>query len=264
MVRLLKTFGTILLVLYGILCLGLYFAQDYLLFSPTKLDQDYRFRSGIEVNIPVSKKVNLNCLWMQENRSKGVILYLHGNRGSNRRCWRQAMNIAGNDFDIFMPDYRGYGKSGGEITSEKQLFRDAQKVYNHLLTKYDESEIVIVGYSLGSGMASYLAAHNNPAKLILVAPFVSFINLKNRRLPFIPNFIVKYPLRNSQYLQKVKCPVTLFHGTRDEIIPYDSSEQLQQINPQNIALVTLQGEGHRGAIFNGLFRRQVSDILGAL
>ncbi len=260
----LKKIGVILLILYALLCVALYIVQDKLLFNPSKLDPNYAFRSGIEINIPVDETVELNCLWMKEDRSKGVILYLHGNRGSNRRCWRQAMNIAGNDFDIFMPDYRGYGKSGGFISSEGQLFADVQKVYNHLLTQYDESNIVIVGYSLGSGMASYLAAKNNPAKLILVAPFISFINLKNRRLPIIPNFIVKYPLRNHRYLSQVTCPVTLFHGTRDEIIPYDSSEKLKEINPNNIALVTLQNEGHRGAIFNGLFRRQVSDILKSM
>ena len=59
----------------------------------------------------------------------------------------------------------------------------------------------------------------------------------------------------------MNCPVTLFHGTEDEVIPYDSSLELQKINEELIDLVPLKNEGHRGAIFNGLFRQKVAQAL---
>lgn len=258
----LRNIGKTIFLMYALFCIGLYFYQDKLIFNPHKLPEDYTFSSTNEVEIEVDKDIFLNALWIPSENSEGVILYLHGNRGSNRRCRAQAMNLANNNHDILMVDYRGYGKSDGEIRSEKQLFADVQKVYEYLKINYKEDQIVLVGYSLGSGMASWLAANNRPKQLVLIAPYVSFYDLKNRYLSFlVPDFLVKYPMDNSANLKNVKCPIMLFHGTRDGIIPYDSSEQLAKISPSNIELITLENETHRGAIFNGLFRRKFRELV---
>ncbi len=259
--KILKGIGIFLLILYTIGCIALYFAQDKLLFNPSPLAEDFVYWNGEEVEVPTSDGITLNSVWIRNNGSKGVILYLHGNRGSNRRCLRQAEMFEGLGYDIFMPDYRGYGKTEGSITSEKQLYSDVQSVYDFLKTKYNESEIAIAGYSLGTGMASHLAAENNPGRLILLAPYVSFIDMKNRRFPIVPNFLIKYPLSNRKHLKKVRCPVILFHGTNDEIIPFDSSVELQKINPSQIQLVKLQGTGHRGTIFHNSLRKVLSTFL---
>jgi len=203
-VKIVKIIGIFLLSCYILLCVALYIGQDQVLFKPKKLSEDHRFPTGQEVEIPVAEGISLNCLSVKEPNSKGVILYLHGNRGS---------------------------------------------------------QIQIVGYSLGSGMASWLAAYNAPQRLVLVAPYVSFTDLKNHYIPFVPNFLVKFPLNNKAHLAAVKCPVTLFHGTNDEVIPFVSSKELVQVDPSNIKLVTLEGESHRGAIFNGLFRSTVRKLL---
>jgi esterase/lipase len=258
----LKSLGKIFLICYALLCLMLWFAQDFLIFRPHTLPENHRFRTGEEIEIKVAEDVSLNCLWMKEAKSKGVVLYLHGNRGSNRRCLHQARNMSNNGYDIFMPDYRGYGKSDGKIYSEKQLLSDIQKVYDFLKEHYEENQIILSGYSLGSGMASWLAANNQPQQLVMIAPYESFYDLKKRYIPFfIPNFLVKYPLNSAANLTKVNCPVTLFHGTNDEVIPYDSSKNLAALNPSNIKLVTLKNERHRGAIFNGIFRRKFKELV---
>ncbi len=255
-----KRIGIVLFVLYALVCGMLYFSQERIIFHPDKLGEDYVFSEGEEVELPVDEGISLNCLWMKEPASEGVILYLHGNRGSNRRCFHQAQTMAGNGYDIFMPDYRGFGKSDGEIVSEEQLFSDVQAAYDFLKKHYAENKIVVVGYSIGSGMASYLAAHNNPQQLVLLAPYTSVVDLKNSRAPFLPDFLLKYPLRNQAFLQKVQHPVTLFHGEFDEVIPFNSSEKLQAINPSLFRLVSLP-EGHRGVIFSPIFQQTVSKIL---
>lgn len=246
---------------YLVMCVGLYFAQDRFLFLPDKLEEHHKFRLGEEVEINVDDQVYLNALHIKTPTPKGVILYLHGNKGSNRRCLRQATTLSGNDYDIFMPDYRGYGKSDGVIKSEKQLYADAQKVYDFLKTKYKESEIVIVGYSLGTGMASFLAAHNNPKQLILNSPFISICDLKNRKFPIVPDLLVKYHLNNEENLKKVNIPTAIFHGTNDELIPYDSSEKLQKLNASLFQLYPLTNAGHRHAIFSDIFSDTVHRIL---
>ena len=258
----LKGIAKTIFIMYAILCLGLYFGQDSMIFNPHKLQEDYHFSSTNEVEIEVDKEVFLNALWIREENPKGVILYLHGNRGSNRRCQRQAMSLSDNGYDILMVDYRGYGKSDGEIYSQEQVYADVQKVYDYLKESYREDQIILAGYSLGSGMASYLAANNAPKQLIMVAPYVNFYELKKRYVPiYIPNFLIKYPLDNASHLKEVNCPVTLFHGTMDRVIPYEHSEQLVAMFGDKVNLVTLEKESHRGAIFNGLFRRKFGELI---
>lgn len=253
--------GWWLVGLYMVACVGLYFLQDLIIFRPQALPEGHQFREGMEVDIPVEDGISLNALWIREARAKGVILYLHGNRGSNRRCLRQTRGMQGLGYDIFMPDYRGYGKSDGAIYSEAQMHADIQQVYDYLKQHYRESQIIVLGYSLGTGMATYLTAHNNPQRLVLVAPYVSMVHLKNRWLPFIPNFIVKYQLKSKDWISQIEQPITLFHGTEDDVIPFDSSKQLQALRPDGSQLISLQGEGHRGALFNPVFKRQLANIL---
>ena len=79
-------------------------------------------------------------------------------------------------------------------------------------------------------------------------------------LPSCLIFLLKYPLMNQAFLQKVKFPVTLFHGSFDEVIPFENSEKLQGINPELFRLVSLP-EGHRGVIFSPVFQEAVSKLL---
>lgn len=258
--KLLKRIFYFFITIYALLCVVLFFAQDRIIFNPYKLSEDFVFRAGKEIEIPVGEEVSLNCLMLKEAPSSGVILYLHGNRGNIRRCIRQAENMMGNGYDIFIPDYRGYGKSDGEIESEEQLQSDAQQVYDYLKKRYDEDKIVVVGYSLGSGLASYLAANNQPQKLVMVAPYLSLLDIKNRRAPFLPDFLLRYPMNSEEYIRKVTAPITLFHGNRDEVIPFDSSEKLRAINPQKINLVAMNS-GHRGVLFQDIFREGMRQLL---
>lgn len=258
-----KYIGISLIVLYVIVCLGLYFIQEKILFNPSKLPDTYAFRAGEEIEIPVSDNISLNCLWLKRgNKSKKVILYLHGNRGSNRRCLNQALSAFGETgYDIFMPDYRGYGKTEGKIYSEKQMHNDIAEVYSFLKKEYEEKNIVIAGYSLGSGMATRVAAENNPAQLFLMAPYYSIIDMKNKFARIIPNFLVKYKLKNNKNIPKVKCPITIFHGTEDEVIPYDSSIRLMELDPTNIELVKLEGTHHRRTIFHHEVKRKILEAI---
>jgi hypothetical protein len=258
--RWIKRIFIVAISLYLLLLVGVFFAQERLLFLNEQLPETYQFRDGEEVELEVEKGIYLNCLWLKEPASKGVILYLHGNKGSNRRCLRQAGTFRGQGYDVFMPDYRGFGKSDGENRSEQQLYSDVQKVYDFLRQHYDESQIIIAGYSLGSGLATWLAANNNPSRVILVAPYVSMVYMKDKLFPFVPDFILKYPLRSDENLKKVKAPVTIVHGTEDELIPFESAEKLHRDFPGKTKLVPVPGAGHRRVIFSNVLRDVVRQI----
>ena len=94
-----------------------------------------------------------------------------------------------------MLDYSGYGKSEGSIEGQTQLFEDVQKAYDEMKRKYKEESIVVLGYSVGTGLATKLASDNHPKLLILQAPYYSLTDMVRHTYPVIPTFLLKYKFR---------------------------------------------------------------------
>lgn len=247
-----RTFLKILLVLYLLACAVLYIIQDRFIFNPEQLPESYSYRMGEEREIPLEDGISMNALFVASSQkpSKGVILYLHGNRGSIRFGIYQIRHMFDLGYDILIPDYRSYGKTEGSIDSEKQLYADVQKAYDYLKDRYSEKDIILVGYSLGTGMASYLASRNRPSRLVLVAPFTSITDIKNKYLWFFPDFLLRFKLPVEKFMHTIECPVTLVHGTRDRIVDYSYSETLKERYQDKVELVTARDESHRGIIFS--------------
>ena len=99
------------LVLYGLFCLALYFGQEKILFLPTQLPANYQHWKGQEVWIQTPDDIRLNASLVKQANPKGAILYLHGNRGSLKRCLAQTRQFDDMGYDILVLDYRSYGKS---------------------------------------------------------------------------------------------------------------------------------------------------------
>ena len=160
-----------------------------------------------------------------------------------------------------MLDYRGYGKSEGKIYSEKQIYQDTQIAYDKLKTLYDESKIIILGYSIGTGPATKIASANHPKLLILQAPFYSLTDMMKHYYPIIPTFLLKYKFETNKFIKECKMPVVIFHGNRDEVIYYNSSIKLKKLIKETDTLITLHGEGHNGMSNNRQYITELQKIL---
>ncbi|GGB75435.1 alpha/beta hydrolase [Flavobacterium suaedae] len=263
--RILIILGCIFTGLYLLIITVLYFQQERLLFPGSKLSQSYQFEyleDFEELNIPVDDEATINGLLFKAENAKGLVFYLHGNGGC-LKTWGDIANTYTNlGYDIFIPDYRGYGKSTGDIENENQFFEDMRKVYTKLLKRYNEDEVIIIGYSIGTGAATMLAAENNPKKLILKAPYYSLTKVVNNKVPFMPDFLLKYKFETYKYLPKVNAPVYMFHGTNDRIIPYSNSLELKEIPDISvkIELITLKDEGHQVG-YNKVYLNKLAEIL---
>jgi pimeloyl-ACP methyl ester carboxylesterase len=249
---------------YLLICVLLYVFQEKLIFFPQKLAKDYRFgfnQPFEELNITTSDKTQLHGLLFKADSSKGVVFYLHGNGGALDSWGEVAQTYTSLNYDVFLLDYRGYGKSEGAIGGQKQLFEDVQTVYDTLKNRYEENKIVVLGYSIGTGPASWVAANNNPALLILQAPYYSLTDMMRSSYPIIPTFILKYKFETNKYLQRCKAPVVIFHGNQDEVIYYGSSLKLQTNFKQHDTLITLQGQSHNGITDNAVYQAELKRIL---
>jgi len=254
----------ILLIIYITICGLLFFFQEKLIFIPEKLDKYFEFtfnREFEEINVKTKDNIIINGLLFKADNSKGLIFYLHGNAGSVRTWGEVAKTYTDLNYDVYMLDFRGYGKSEGKITNEELLYQDLQTVYDELKSKYDESKIVVLGYSIGTGLAAKIASVNNPKLLILQAPYYSLTDLMKHTLPIIPTFILKYKFETNKFITDCKMPVIIFHGNQDEVIYYNSSVKLKGLMKKSDSLITLNGQRHNGMTENIEYRTAVQEIL---
>lgn len=244
--------GAALLSLYGAAMLTLWWQQESLIFVPTPLPAEHRFKQMADVqerfiDVPGAR---LNALHMQMPQARGVVFYLHGNSGNLENWFVNTEFYRSMNMDLFMLDYRGFGKSTGVNTSEAQLLADAQAAWAAIAPLYAGRTVVFIGRSLGTGVAARMTAalpeDQRPDLLMLVSPYLSMQAMAKANYPYVPGALLRYPLHTDEALLAMKGQqprVVLLHGDRDALIPYAHSETLAQSVP-GVQLVRIPGAGH--------------------
>ncbi len=203
--------------------LFLYSKQDSLLFYPTEELNvaDVRVQSFINQNQTIKSFVLNPGL-------DDAIVYFAGNAESVGMLTNFYRHIFPNK-TVYLINYRGYGGSTGE-PSEQAFFSDALHIYDQL--KLQHHKISIIGKSLGSGVAVYLASQREIFKLVLITPFDSITSLAQQKFPFFPvGWIIKNKFDSMQYAQQIKAEVLVFIAENDRIIPLEHSDKLLQVLP---------------------------------
>lgn len=224
--------------------------QEKLLFAPQVLAQDADLHQADTkeewVDVPGAR---LHALHMRQpdvdhrRHTKGLVFYLHGNAGNvstwftNADFWRRS------GFDLFMLDYRGYGKSSGHLENQTQLLDDVMRAWRQVAPEYVGLKHVIFGRSLGTGLATYLATQVKADMLVLVSPYQSIQAMATSRYPWVPGAVLRYPLHTDQWLPQVDTQVLIFHGEQDTLIPIEHAEHLLALKP-TATLVRIPQAGH--------------------
>lgn len=242
---LLELIGLLAIIYIAVIIIA-YYVQDFFLFHPEKLDLDFKYHFEYpfyEIYLDTEDGAAINALHFKLPKSKGVIFYFKGNTRSIKGWGKFARDFLSKGYDFFLIDYRGFGKSTGK-RSEENFHKDSQIAYNYLLRFYKEDEIIIYGRSIGSGFATNVAAKNSPKKLILDSPYYSMYHLAKMYVPFLPvASVLKYQIRTDQYIQNVKSPIYILHGTHDKLIPIRHAIKLANLNPK-AHLIKIKGGGH--------------------
>ena len=258
-----KWFRIIALV-YIMIGVALYFLQDKLIFHPQKLPADYNYRFDIpfrQIDLPVNKKKNLSIVQftVPDSVRKGIVLYFHGNRSNINRYAKNAVHFTRNHYEVWMIDYPGYGKSTGK-RSEQVLYADALLFYKMAISKVSAEHIIIYGKSLGTGIASQLASVRDCKRLILETPYYSMDALAKHYFfiyPVMP--MTKYAFPTYEYFEYIKAPVSIFHGTRDEVIPYKQAQRLVAKKP-GTELITIEKGKHNNLAEFPLFHHKLDSL----
>lgn len=252
--------------IYLLICILVLAFQEKLLFHPEAISKTQKYaysQAFVEKNYTVTTDVELNTLLFKSDstwQDRKLVFYVHGNAENLTTAGGVASTYTDQGYDFFVYDYRGYGKSDGSIDSEAELFADAQILYSNLSRDYKEENITIVGYSIGTGVAAWLAGKNSPERLILQAPYFSMKDMMRSKYPFLPGFVLRYPLETNERLKETKCPIYIFHGDKDKAIPYSSSVKLKK-KIKTIELTRLKGLGHTGFTSNSTFQSKILEIL---
>ena len=258
--------GILLIIVTGyLIILGWYYLnQEQLIFRPSELPPSYEFSYSYpfeEITVDTRDGARLHGLLFRADSTRGFAFYLHGNAGSLERWGNQADVFVENGFDVFIPDYRGYGKSTGSITSQKQFYSDIDTLYRHVSARYPDQPKVITGYSLGSGPAAWLARKYSPKLLILKAPYYSIPDLASDLYPFLPGWLAKYEFATNEYLPEVDSKVVIFHGTDDGLIRLDASRRLRAFFTREDTLIILPEQGHNGIRSHPVYQTNMRHLL---
>lgn len=240
----LRALGVGVAVYLSLLAL-LWWGQERLLFLPTALPANHRFNlpadvHEIWVDVPGGR---LNALHLKQPQSRGVVFYLHGNAGNLQSWFVNADFYRQAQLDLFMIDYRGYGKSPGRISSEAQLLADVRAAWDQISPVYAGKKRVVFGRSLGTGLAALLAAEVQPELTVLASPYFSMQALAAEHYPWVPGAVLRYPLRTDLALPRIQGPVWVVHGERDTLIPVSHARRLLAVSAR-AKLQVVPAAGH--------------------
>lgn len=261
----LKNVLLVIVALYIMIGASLYFLQEKILFMPTVLPQDFQYEFNHpfeELFLKTEDHAVINAIHFKAENPKGVILYFHGNAGDLSRWGTIAEFFVHMDYDVLIMDYRTYGKSTGKL-SEAAFYNDAQYCYDYLKENYSDSEITLYGRSLGTGIATYLASENKAKLLILETPYYSMIDVAKSRFPFLPvEKLLQYKFPTNEFITSVRCPIVIYHGTDDGVVPFESGKKLVDILPKSqVTFIEIEGGGHNDLIEFEAYRNGIQELL---
>lgn len=265
-----------LAVLLGAGCAALVTQERELVFRPVRevsgwfsgLPNDVR-----EFYLPVSAEPGAERLftwyWPNENPTAPTLLYLHGVRWNLTAHLRRIENLRSFGFSVVAIDYRGFGKSDGEMPSEEGVYDDAAVAWRWLVSQEsDPRKRFIYGHSLGTAVATQLAvdkgASDGMGGLILEGGFTTLPEMARALAPswFPVDWFVSQKFATLEKIARVPAPVLLVHGTGDRMVPHRFSEALYAAAADPKKLVLVDGGSHYNTSWVGAseYRAAIAEL----
>jgi hypothetical protein len=219
MMSLLKWIALVIVGLYLLAITGLYFLQRHLLYFPPHASQyeaEHNFEYRTADNIVLRG-------WVVNAGQPDAIIYYGGN-AERIDQYIHNFKLMFPAHTLYFVNYRGYGESDGQPT-EKSLYADALAIFDKI--KPEHTRINLIGKSLGSGIAVYVAAHRAVNKVALVTPYDSIINVAQTHYPIFPVSLIMHDKYESwKYAGNISAPTLILSAENDQTIPAESTDNL--------------------------------------
>jgi pimeloyl-ACP methyl ester carboxylesterase len=201
-----------------------------------------------DVAVTTSDGLRGRLLYHPPQPGKPVILFFHGNGDSVLGSIVAMRQLVAAGYGAVLPEFRGFNGAPG-IPDEQGLYRDARAARAWMTANGIAADrIVIIGYSLGTGVAAQMALEAKPRALILIAPYASVAYVAAARFWWLPaNLLVSERFDTATKIGRVACPILLIHGAADTTIPPENSALLKTLRPDADRAV-IPGVGH-GVVF---------------
>jgi len=222
---------------YLVACLLLFVFQRKLMYFPV---DDFSIAPH-QVMVLQLEDVTLRGWALHPEASKAVI-YFGGNAEAIEFNIDRFLQLFP-DRAIFLIPYRGYGASDG-APNESALYADALAVFDRVAAKH--TQVSLIGRSLGSGVATYVAAKRRVEKLVLVTPFDSIVAIAQQQYPFFPvTYLLLDRYESIARVDQISAPTLLLVAENDHVVPRSNSDRLAAaFDPEQLQVVTVLGANH--------------------
>lgn len=242
-------------LLYAAVSAWLYFRQRDFMYFPQFTRTNV---PKADLQLPVDGAVLRG--WVVNPGNKDAVIYFGGN-AEPVQAMRTDLEHWFPDRSSYLMPYRGYGDSDG-VPGERALSSDALALYDLVRSRHPAGSITVIGRSLGSGVASYLAAHRPVATLVLVTPFDSMARLAQTHYSFLPvRWLLRDRYDSARHLQDYRGPVLIVRASNDRIVPAARTEALVEALRVRPQVVELAGTDHNTLSYVPGYRQAIVDFV---
>lgn len=237
----------------------LYFFQSSIVFNASAIEpkEPFVLEDVKKVTLKTDADVVLDGVYKKSKYEQApLMIYFGGNADDATRFLLHVRNLEA--YDIVSFNYRGYVNSTGK-PSQEALFSDAKKIYD---TYAKEKEVIVIGRSLGTGVATYLATKREVKGVILITPYDSIASIAKKKYPIFPiDYLLKHKFESAKYIVNVKAPIGLIEVKDDSVVTKYHFDKLKE-NIQNLALhVSLSETTHGEVLTHKDFEKSIKNII---
>jgi len=214
----------IFLIFYFGITIYVYLQQRNLIFFPNRTTHSLKESNSIEYTLEHSG-ARLNGWLLNHAVVPDKIIIYYGGNAEDIFYSRDQFKLY-SDTATLLVNYRGYGSSNG-MPGEQELFSDALAIYDDIVQRYAPNKIYLMGRSLGSAVACYVAANREATGVILVTPFDSLESIAKSRFPYLPvSLLLRHKFLSTDYAAEITSPTLIIYGGKDQTVKPENTQKL--------------------------------------